>query len=377
MDNDDIDLIPEPEPADEHVEEHGDERDITRTEPPRVTRTPRRTMPAGHAILAMLIAFGLGAIFNADSMLKTAQTQKLGTWRHTLGVDIMRPIHAVSSFLRLDRPRRRIDTALGNGPPPTTPHKTASGPRTTDPFATPTTAPHGPTTTASKTKHYKTLAVSRAHPATIFVAGDSLSFEFGTSLYRIASSTHLYKPAGAGTVDFKVSSGLSRPDYFNWPAELAHQARALNPRIMVLMLGSNDDQPLVAPNGHTYAFGTTGWKTEYHRRVGAVMDQLIATNRWVVYVGVPILATRNDHWTIINTVIEQEAAKRDRAVYVDSYSLFQDPNGHYTQYLPNSKGQLVEVRTDDGIHFQRAGGDLLARRTLDVMAKTIVRVPRK
>lgn len=359
---------PEPDPA-------GEPADITRARPPRVARTRRRTMPAGHAVLAMFVAFAVGTVFNADAMLKTAQTQKLGTWRHTVGVDVMRPIHAVSSFLRVDRPRRRLDTALGNGPPPTV-KKTSSSPHTTDPFATPTTAKHGPTTTGANANRFVTLAVSRTHPATVFVAGDSLAFEFGTSLYRIAAATHLYTAAGGATVDFRVSSGLARPDYFNWPAEIAKQVRALNPRIVVLMFGSNDDQPLVAPDGHTYAFGSANWKAEYHRRVGAVMDQLIATNRWVAYVGVPILATRNDHWKIINTVIEQEAATRDRAVFVDSYSLFEDPNGHYTQYLPNAQGQLVEVRTDDGIHFQRAGGDLLARKTLDVMEHTIVRVSR-
>jgi hypothetical protein len=363
----------DPEPTEPTESPRGD---ITRTRPPRARRTARRPMPAGHAILAMFIAFALGTLFNADSMLQTAQTQRLGTWRHTAGVDIMRPIHSVSSFLRLDRPRRALDRALGNGPPaapkPTGKHASS------DPFATPsTTSTHGPTTTAKHRTHYQALTVSRAHPATIFVAGDSLASEFGTSLYRIATGEHVYKAAGNGTVDFHVSSGLSRPDYFNWPAALGNDVQRFNPQIVVLMLGSNDNQALVAPNGHTYAFGTDGWKQEYHRRVGAVMDQLIAANRWVVYVGVPILATRDNQWPIINTVIEQEAAKRSRAVYIDSFTLFQDPNGNYTQYLPNSNGQLVEVRTDDGIHFQRAGGDLLARRTLQVMERTIVHVARQ
>jgi hypothetical protein len=333
-------------------------------------------MPAGHAILAMFVAFALGALFNADSMLQTAQTQKLGSARHSLGVAIMRPIHAVSELLRLDRPRRAIDRAIGHGPPPK-PKVTQS----TDPFATPSTASsvpgHTTATTGRAASRYQALTVSTLHPATIFVAGDSLSFEFGTSLYRIAVSEHIYRAAGAGTVDFRVSSGLARPDYFNWPAELAHQVAVLNPQIVVLMLGSNDNQPLLAPDGHTYAFATPGWITEYHRRVGAVMDQLIARNRWVAYVGVPILATRNNQWPVINAVIEDEAAKRSRAVYVDSFSLFQDPNGNYTQYLPDAAGQLVQVRTPDGIHFERAGGDLLARKTLDVMSRTIVHVSRK
>jgi hypothetical protein len=347
--------------------------DITRSRPPRTRRAGRSLMPAGHAILAMIVAFSLGALFNADSMLQTAQTQKLGSARHSLGVAIMRPIHAVSEFLRIDRPRRALDDATGHRPPPT-PKKN----RSSDPFATPsTTTARVTTTTSESNSRFQALTVSKEHPARIFVAGDSLSFEFGTSLYRIAASEHIYRAAGDGTVDFKVSSGLARPDYFDWPAELAHQVAALNPQIVVLMLGSNDNQPLLAPDGHTYSFGTPGWVKEYHRRVGAVMDQLIARNRWVVYVGVPILATRNDQWPIINTVIEQEAAKRSRAVYVDSFTLFQDPNGNFTQYLPNAAGQLVQVRTPDGIHFERAGGDLLARKTLDVMSRTIVHVSRK
>lgn len=345
---------------------------MTRTRPPRVRQSQRTLTPAGHAIVAMLVAFSLGTLFNADSMLQTARTQTLGSTRRSIGVALMRPVDAVADFLHLDRPRQRLDTALGHAPP-------KAKKKSADPFAVPTTAPTHTTTPGKKAQEptYETLTVSAAHPATIFVAGDSLSFEFGTSLYRIATGRHIYRAAGDGTVDFKVSSGLARPDYFSWPAELSRQIARLNPEIVVLMLGSNDNQPLLAPDGKTYDFATAGWKKEYHRRVGAVMDQLIARDRWVAYVGVPILATRNEQWPIINAVIREEAAKRTRAVYVDSFSLFQDPNGNYTQYLPNGKGQLVQVRTADGIHFQRAGGDLLANRTLEIMEHTIVKVSRK
>src|SRR4051794_27759880 len=93
--------------------------DITQSKPPRALRTGRRVMPAGHAILAMVVAFSLGTLLNADSMLQTARTQTLGSKRHSIGVAVMRPIHAVSEFLRLDRPRRAIDRAAGHAPPPT------------------------------------------------------------------------------------------------------------------------------------------------------------------------------------------------------------------------------------------------------------------
>jgi len=141
----------------------------------------------------MLIAFSLGTLFNADSMLQTARTQTLGSTRRSIGVALMRPVDAVADFLHLDRPRQRLDTALGHAPPKA--KKTSA-----DPFAVPTTAPTHTTTPGKKAQKptYETLTVSAAHPATIFVAGDSLSFEFGTSLYRIATGRHIHR-AGPAT----------------------------------------------------------------------------------------------------------------------------------------------------------------------------------
>ncbi|MCZ7535265.1 MAG: DUF459 domain-containing protein [Acidimicrobiia bacterium] len=173
-------------------------------------------------------------------------------------------------------------------------------------------------------------------------------------------------------VDFQVATGLARPDKFNWPAEIEAKTKKLDAEVVVLMFGSNDDQTIQSPDGANQAFGTDGWKLEYSRRIGAVMDQIIARDRYVVYVGVPIIENggRNSRYQLINSLIETEAkARKGRAWYVDSYTLFQNADGGYSQYLPNDDDQLVEMRTGDGIHFQRAGADRLAKRTLEVMAR--------
>ena len=46
-------------------------------------------------------------------------------------------------------------------------------------------------------------------------------------------------------LDSKISSGLARPDYFDWPARLT-QAMAGDPRpeAVVFMVGANDDTDL-------------------------------------------------------------------------------------------------------------------------------------
>ena len=83
------------------------------------------------------------------------------------------------------------------------------------------------------------------------------------------------------TLDYKVSSGLSRPDFFDWPTYFAQRIPAVNPDIVVVTFGGNDAQGLRNLD-KTWAVqhspGGTGddadWRAEYGKRVGAAMDYL-------------------------------------------------------------------------------------------------------
>jgi len=172
-----------------------------------------------------------------------------------------------------------------------------------------------------------------------------------------------------GAVDYHVASGVSRPDFFNWPAQLDAQMNARDPDVVVFMVGSNDDQSLTTPEGRTYRDYTDGWKFEYSRRVAAVMDQVIASGRVIVWVGVPVIhdANRSAGYRLMNQLVKTQADARPDAYFVDSYPLFTDDRGDYQQYLPGASGQLVKMRANDGVHLERAGGDRLARATARVL----------
>jgi len=53
----------------------------------------------------------------------------------------------------------------------------------------------------------------------------------------------------ATTLDYKVSSGLSRPDFFDWPKYFAQQIPKVNPDIVVVTFGGNDTQGLSTADG--------------------------------------------------------------------------------------------------------------------------------
>jgi uncharacterized protein len=332
-------------------------------------------MAAGHAIVVILVAFVIGSLLNADSLMRTAESLPLGSTKRSVAVGVMRPVRWVADRLQITQPRDHLDSALGKA------ERTARDPfgefasptTTTMSKSTPSTKP-GATTTSAKPplapQRAKRFHPSAKRPLRIYVAGDSLSFEYGLAMGRLASDDPELEMEGA--VDYHVKTGLSRPDFFNWPAQLDAQMKARDPDVVVFMAGSNDDQSLQSPDGHTYRDYTEQWKFEYSRRVAAVMDQVAATGRVIVWVGIPAIRdpNRTNGYRLINALVKTQADARRDAYFIDPYPLFVDKNGNYQQYLPDDAGNLVKMRADDGIHLERAGGDRLARATLRLLDRT-------
>jgi hypothetical protein len=333
-------------------------------------------MAAGHAIVVIVIAFAIGSLLNADSLMHTAEGLPLGSTKRSVAVGVMRPVRWVADHLQITTPRDRLDTALGKEQHDARDAFGAFAPTTTTTTATPTqtTKPGAPTTTTAKPPPAKPKAKrfrpTKQRPLRVYVAGDSLSFEYGLAMGRLASDDPELEMEGA--VDYHVKTGLARPDVFNWPAQLDAQMKARRPDVVVFMVGGNDDQSLQSPDGHTYRDFTEPWKFEYSRRVAAVMDQVAATGRVVVWIGIPPIRdpNRTAGYRLINALVKTQADARRDAYFVDPYPLFVDKGGNYQQYLPDDAGNLVKMRADDGIHFERAGGDRLAAATLRLLDHT-------
>ena len=61
---------------------------------------------------------------------------------------------------------------------------------------------------------------------------------------------------------------------------------------------------------------------------------------------------------------EVAAARANKAIFIDTYTMFAGDNGGFAEYLENAAGDTVKVRTGDGVHFDTAGGDMIAREVL-------------
>ena len=294
----------------------------------------RHPLPAGKVLVAAAVGVALAALLTAASLERTARSLPYGPQR-TLAVALARPLVAFSHVSLLDRPARGLSALLGR----TSPEEQAG--QTLSDLGAPSTGPSAaPTPTAG-------------HPLRIWVGGDSLAQNTGAQVVRYAEETGVMK----ATLDYHISTGLSRPDFYSWPRRLSWVARTVQPDVAVAFFGANDAQS-VAYEGTVLQNGSRPWLALYHERVGAAMDALLRGGATRVYwVGLPVMKDPAFSRTarVLNTVFEREAAKRPGVTYVDAWRLFLDPSGHYAPYLRNADGELLLMRQADGVHLTLAG----------------------
>ncbi len=320
-------------------------------------------------LLIGAVCFGVWLLLDAPSLQRSAQVSPLGA-RRTASLDVVGPIAALSRGLGLSHVVGWTDQLFGRTPgggptlasvvvpPPTRRHP---GPPAGGHGAAPL-VPFGPSTTTTTTFPVLDARPTAANPLHVLVVGDSVGIDLGQALEADLSNTGVV----AAQTDGRIDTGLARPDYFDWPAELQIDMTNQHPNLVVVMIGANDPQSLVG-NGNSVQLGSSSWNSEYARRVGAFIDEANQAGAHVLWVGMPPMANPllNAELGDINTLVQGEVAKRPgKALFVSSTPVLGDAHGGYTAYVNDSSGAAVNVRTTDGIHLTPDGAELLSQAVL-------------
>lgn len=240
--------------------------------------------------------------------------------------------------------------------PPAAPHPTAAA--TTAATATEqAAAPRETAPTAPPPRR----EVTAAAPLRVWLAGDSMWEAAGPAL---AARLEASGPVDT-TVDVRYSSGLTRPDFFDWTARVAEVLAARDPDVVVVFLGANDAQPLV-DGAQVHQPGTEGFSAVYRSRTERLMQQLASDGRQVLWVGLPVMrpAGYDERMRLLAAVQEASAHGIPGVTFVGTRSLFTDDDGGYAAALPDASGEVRALRGADGIHLSVAGADRLAEHLL-------------
>jgi hypothetical protein len=333
--------------------------------------------PAGRVLVIMVLGLVLAMLVNADALVERAERQPPGPGRDR-SLTVWHAVQDVSHVFQLHRVRQLADRVVGDDgerdavatsgvrADRTSAADGADGGRAaaTDdgPAAGARPAPGGAGDDAVDVR-----TPTADEPLRLWVGGDSQAQVFGQSLVDHASATGLVDP----TLHYEMASGLTRPDYYDWPRALAAAVDDVDPEVVVVVFGVNDAQGIVLSDGTPVPEVTDPrWSAEYGRRVGDLMDQLRADDRVVLWVAQPPMREPgyDSRIAIVDQAVAAEAAERPWIVLVDPAPVVGDAAGAYADALPDATGAPVDVRQSDGIHLTPAGGERLATHVLDLVA---------
>lgn len=159
----------------------------------------------------------------------------------------------------------------------------------------------------------------------------------------------------------KESSGLVRNDFYDWPKTAQEIANSPNrPDVAVMMLGSNDHQPL-GDGAQALEPFSPRWSELYVARVEAVMRAFKEKDIPLVWVGLPMMKAErySADMAQINEIFRSSASKAG-VPFIDIWDIFADEHGQYSAFGPDINGQNVKLRGADGVHFTGAGARKLA-----------------
>jgi uncharacterized protein len=304
-----------------------------------------------------VVCFGLWFLLDAPSLQRSASISPVGT-RRTVSLDVVGPVAALSRSLGLSHVVGWTDELLGRTPgggPSLSPAD--PGHRPSNPQG-PVVTPPGVAAVTTTTLPVLNLRPSAADPLRVLVVGDSLGLDLGQPLVDVLGMTGEV----VTTLDARIDTGLTRPDYFDWPAELRIDLANQRPELVVVMMGANDAQSLV-DGGRVIQFGTPAWNADYGRRLGAFIDEANAGGAHVLWVGMPPMASPqlNAQVQDLNAVARSQVAGDPRlAVYLSSVKVLGNAQGGFSTYLTDTSGAEIAVRTPDGVHLTPGGGARLA-----------------
>jgi hypothetical protein len=202
-------------------------------------------------------------------------------------------------------------------------------------------------------------------PLRLLITGDSLPGYMGPQILSALA------PSGRvrGWTDVHDGTGLTRPDYVDWSVVASQQVKQYHPQAIVVLMGGNDFQNMVMPDGKILYAGTPAWTQEYARRAAVCMRiwmQGGGAHR-VYWLSMP--PARDRQWAYDDGKIDMALRLAAKAVtgveYVNILGPITD-HGKYVDYV-RENGVWTLIREPDGVHLNSAGSQIVADEVVPII----------
>lgn len=229
----------------------------------------------------------------------------------------------------------------------------------------------------------------RAEAATVYVAGEKFPAPTPNApRVLLIGDSNFFGPLGHTLrkafaqrayhvqIRGKPSSGLARPEFFDWFAESERLIAEFHPDLVVVMLGANDVQRITWPalDDRIQWRNETPWRRAYQGRYRAFARFLSERVPEVV-----LLSPTNRGWDTARDAVTRVREVQQRAVrgltnvhWIDMFPLSSNPDGSWLRFADAPDGKQTRriwYRRPDRIHLTKDGGKLVGTRVMDSLTK--------
>ena len=207
-----------------------------------------------------------------------------------------------------------------------------------------------------------------AKPTRILLTGDSLMAGLGPHIQReMAGYRNITLiPAGKG------STGLSNPDFYNWPKVLRENLRKHRPHIVIMWIGTNDVATSIYNVPGTEVPCSEPWMKAYFHKLFEIIKICNDYNARLIFMSPPVMdRPKWDAKLAKITALMYRTSKHYRLGYINTRLIFADSKGRYTHTKKLPDGSIGTIRTSDHIHITPDGYKLVMDKLLPYMGHAI------
>lgn len=204
--------------------------------------------------------------------------------------------------------------------------------------------------------------------------GDSIMLDLGTQIqYALRKDYNLTNVK----LDYKVSSGLNRIDYYDWYARTTKIINNYHPDVLIVMFGGNDDQDITDAEGKYKRALTEEWKKTYRARVERYAKLVSSSSvRQVYWIGQP-MSNRpryQKYFLVLNDIYSQVSKSYPKIKFISTWEAF-SVGGKYAQVVADKSGKKRYVKINDGVHFTTHGARIIGGIIIDKMVQDKILKP--
>lgn len=201
----------------------------------------------------------------------------------------------------------------------------------------------------------------------IMLLGDSLMEDLGPTAHR----TLRHRKGLHFILTAKYSTGLSRPDYFNWPQNMQKAVSETSPDLIIFFIGANDGMPIKVNGRNVYPNSGEAWRKAYREKMAELFT--IGRNHGcdMLWVGLPPMGSRYAKILAQTALAQQEGCAEHGISFIDTTSVLGDTNGNFRAYMTDSQGNTIRLRAKDKEHLSPMGNKLVIEHILPMLEQKI------